>query len=139
MQLQGFERVPLKKLLSGHYRLNLRINGNPATLILDTGASTSCIGFSQVDRFDLLAEQSDLKATGAGASELETRLAIDVRLELTKKLATTTDVVLFDLTHINGALESVGETEVDGILGADLLKTHRAVIDYGRNALYLKK
>ena len=88
LQDEGFERVPLKKLLSGHYRLALSINGKPANLILDTGASTSCIGFSRVERFGILSEESNLKATGAGASELETRMASNVKLQIAKLLKT---------------------------------------------------
>ena len=49
------------------------------------------------------------------------------------------EFVLFDLIHVNQALEQVGETPVHGILGADILKKLHAVIDYGRNCVYLKK
>ncbi|PQB05204.1 hypothetical protein BST85_10155 [Aureitalea marina] len=139
LESQDFKRIGLKKLLSGHYALVLKLNGKPASFILDTGASASCIGFERIDRFGLIATNTDMKATGAGASMLETHLAHDVRLELTNTLATTNDMVLFDLSHVNGALKEVGENEVDGILGGEILKHFRSVIDYGRNALYVKK
>lgn len=139
LEAQGFDRIGLKKLLSGHYRLQLKVNGKPASFILDTGASASCIGYSRVDRFELQAENSDLKATGAGTSQLETRKADNVSLVFSKDISIGANVILFDLSHVNEALDSVGEAEVDGILGAELLKHYRAVIDYGRNAIYLKR
>jgi len=48
------------------------------------------------------------------------------------------DIIIFDLSHINSALHQVDENEIHGILGADLLKRLRAVIDYGRNCLYIR-
>jgi hypothetical protein len=46
--------------------------------------------------------------------------------------------VLFDLSHVNEALLQVEEEHIHGIIGADFLKRTRAVIDYGRNCLYVK-
>ena len=48
------------------------------------------------------------------------------------------DFVIFDLSHVNEALNQVGETPIHGIIGGDFLKKNRAVIDYGRNCFYLK-
>jgi hypothetical protein len=48
------------------------------------------------------------------------------------------DFVLFDLSHVNEALQEVNEAPVHGIIGADFLKATRAVIDYGRNCVYVK-
>ncbi|PIZ08269.1 MAG: acid protease, partial [Flavobacteriaceae bacterium CG_4_10_14_0_8_um_filter_34_31] len=47
--------------------------------------------------------------------------------------------IIFDLSHVNEALHLAEANSVEGILGADILKTSRAVIDYGRNCLYLKE
>jgi hypothetical protein len=47
-------------------------------------------------------------------------------------------IVLFDLTHVNEALVSHKALPVDGILGADILKRGKAIIDYGKNCVYLK-
>ena len=49
------------------------------------------------------------------------------------------DFVLFNMEHVNNALNQAGENSVHGILGADLLKKLRTVIDYGRNCAYFKK
>jgi hypothetical protein len=39
---------------------------------------------------------------------------------------------------VNNALEQLDVNAVDGILGADVLKETKAVLDYNRNGLYLK-
>ncbi len=48
------------------------------------------------------------------------------------------DLVLFDLTHVNEALINHKAEKVHGIIGADILKSGKAVIDYKNKALYLK-
>ena len=134
----GFSRISLQRLASGHYSLRLKINGHPAGFILDTGASTSCMSKDGAVAFDLLAEESEMTATGAGASNLPTMEASNVTIQLAGRTIKNQSLVLLDLTHVNEALAQVGEVPVDGILGGDLLKEHRAVIDYGRNCLYIK-
>ena len=47
-------------------------------------------------------------------------------------------LVLFDLNHINSALNEREIQKVDGIIGADTLKKAKAIIDYESNKLYLK-
>jgi hypothetical protein len=47
--------------------------------------------------------------------------------------------VLFDLVHVNKALTLHEVEEVHGIIGADILQKGKAIIDYNKNVLYLKK
>jgi len=135
---QSFQRIPLKKLKTGHYQLRLKINGTYGDFILDTGASTSCIGFESISHFTLLSEESEIKAAGAGALDMETKIAKNNLLEIGESTLKGIDIILFDLSHVNGALQQVDEKGVHGILGADLLKQLRAVIDYGRNCFYIR-
>ncbi|WP_290628716.1 retropepsin-like aspartic protease [Altibacter sp.] len=138
LETKGFYRIPLKKLKSGHYCFQVKINKNVGVFILDSGASTSCIGFESIEYFQLNNEKSDVTAAGAGAVNMKTEVArnnhIAIGLWSTKKV----DFVLFDLSHVNEALRQVEEGPVHGIIGADFLKDVRAVIDYGRNCLYVK-
>ena len=46
---------------------------------------------------------------------------------------------LFNLSHVNTALTQHNAEEVHGIIGADILQKGKAVIDYNKNVLYLKK
>ena len=135
---QNFQRIPLKKLKTGHYQLTLKINGKSGDFILDTGASTSCIGFESISHFRLLSEESEIKAAGAGALDMETKIAKNNLLKIGQTTVKDIDIILFDLSHVNGALQQVDEKGVHGILGADLLKQLRAVIDYGRNCFYIR-
>lgn len=88
--------------------------------------------------FNLNTEASEIKAAGAGAIDMETLMAKGNSLEIGGKKLRNVDFVLFDMVHVNDALTQAEEEAVDGILGADLLKRLRAVIDYGRNCFYIK-
>lgn len=138
LESDNFHRIPLQKLKTGHYQLPLHINGVKGWFILDTGASTSCLNMEAATTFNLNTEASEIKAAGAGAIDMETLMAKGNSLEIGGKKLRNVDFVLFDMVHVNDALTQAEEEAVDGILGADLLKRLRAVIDYGRNCFYIK-
>lgn len=135
---RGFIRIPLKKLATTHYLVRTKIHDKKAQLILDTGASTTCIDIEKALHFDILHEKSEMMAAGAGALGMKTQISHKNVIQIGSWKDTHVGIVLFDLSHINIALQEAGEESIDGILGADFLKKHRAVIDYGRNCLYLK-
>ena len=135
---KGFYRIPLKKLKSGHYKFSAKINSISGDFILDTGASTSCIGFDSVSYFFLKSEASSIKAAGAGAINMKTKLARNNNISIGPWNLTKINFILFDLSHVNEALQQVDEETIHGIIGADFLKKTRAVIDYGRNCFYVK-
>lgn len=135
---KGFHRIPLKKLVTGHYKLEAKINDIKGNFILDTGASNCCLGVDYISYFFLDSEDSDVKAAGAGAINMETKLTRKNTLSINSKKFPSIDLVLFDLSHVNEALKQANEESIHGIIGADFLKKSRAVIDYGRNCLYVK-
>ena len=47
-------------------------------------------------------------------------------------------LILFNLSHVNTALLSHNSKPIDGIIGADILKKGKAIIDYDKRVLYLK-
>ncbi|MNQ34122.1 hypothetical protein D3C85_475730 [compost metagenome] len=47
-------------------------------------------------------------------------------------------IVIFDLSHVNEALEAYKAKAVHGIIGADVLLEGKAIIDYYNHYLYLK-
>jgi len=138
LENEAFYRIPLTKLATGHYKFEIKINGKKGFFILDTGASTSCIGFKSATKFTLKSEVSEIKAAGAGAINMATEISMSNMVSINKWKRNAVDFVLFDLSHVNQALAQVNEEAVDGIIGADILKQQRAIIDYGRNCLYLK-
>ena len=135
---KGFQEVDLKYTKTNHLELVAKINGIEGNFILDTGASSTCVGIESVEHFKLLPEDSDVKAAGAGATNMLTQVAQKNKIEIKGWKKKKVDLVLFDLKHVNDALENHKADKVHGIVGADILKKGKAIIDYKGKKLYLK-
>ena len=107
-------QIPLKKMITNHME-------------------------HKIEFFKLDAKESDTKAAGAGATDMETQQSENNNLKIGKWKNENFSLVLFDLVHVNKALTLHDAEEVHGIIGADILQKGKAVIDYNKNVLYLKK
>lgn len=133
-----YVKIKLRRTATNHLELDATVNGVLGRFILDTGASNTCIGIDKTSQFDLNFEASNIKAAGAGATEMETMISTHNRIAIKDWVITGQQIVLFDLVHVNQALTAHQATAVDGIIGADILEKGKAVIDYKKKALYLK-
>ena len=136
--LQGYIKIKLRFTKTNHFEIKANINGIKGRFILDTGASNSCIGFDSVKDFNLKVEDSEVKAAGAGAVNMLTQLSKKNVIKIGKWKKEKVALILFNLTHVNTALTNHNSNPVDGIIGADILKKGKAVIDYQKKYLYLK-
>ena len=135
---RGYTRTKLHLTKTNHFEIRATINGVKGIFILDTGASNSCVGFESVDLFKLQTEESEIKAAGAGATDMETKLSEKNEIKIGKWKNDKLALILFNLTHVNKALVNHKSKPVDGIIGADILKKGKAIIDYNKKYLYLK-
>ena len=133
----GYISVKLKLLKTNHYLLKACINGVEGKFILDSGASSSCICLSLENKFKIDSKENKIKASSATSNMEDTRLSKNNTIEL-RKWRSTINLVSIDMTHINRVLNEKVTESVDGIIGADVLKKSKAVIDYESNKLYLK-
>ncbi|MDF0707560.1 retropepsin-like aspartic protease family protein [Flagellimonas okinawensis] len=139
LKSKDYIKIPLVLTETNHFELVASINGVTGKFILDTGASNTCVGMDKIEFFDMVSEATEIKAAGAGATEMDTMISNKNKLEIGKWKKKKQKVVLFDLTHVNQALIAHNALPVDGIIGADVLKKAKAVIDYNKKCLYLKK
>ncbi|TWO32213.1 acid protease [Seonamhaeicola sediminis] len=135
---KGYTKIKLHLTKTNHFEIKATINGKRGLFILDTGASSSCVGFESVETFKLTAEDSSIKAAGAGAIDMETKMSKKNKVKIGKWRYNKMVLVLFNLTHVNTALINHNSKPVDGIIGADILKKGKAIIDYQKKYLYLK-
>jgi hypothetical protein len=117
--------------------IKAKINGIVGNFILDTGASNSCVGFASVELFQLHAEDSKTKASGAGATGMQTQTASNNTLQLGLWKDIDFNLVIFDLSHVNEALIQHKSKPVHGIIGADVLMKGKAIVDYFNCFVYL--
>jgi len=136
---KGYTRVRLFPTLTQHLEIRAKINGIKGSFILDTGASNSCIDFKFAEYFKLTSEESEVLAAGAGAVNMRTEVSKENNIKIGTWKREDINLVLFDLSHVNTALENHNTPPVHGILGADILNLGKGIIDYQYTCLYLKK
>jgi predicted aspartyl protease len=139
LKKENYKKIKFKVIKTQHLLLKAKINGVSGNFILDTGASSSCVGFEGIEWFGLKATKSKTKASGAGATGMYTQIANGNKLQIGSWKITEFEIVIFDLSHVNQALIEHKSTKVQGIIGADILLKGKGIIDYYNHCLYLQK
>ena len=139
LKKEKYKKIKFKITKTQHLLIKAKINGVTGNFILDTGASSSCVGFESVDFFLLEAKKSKTKASGAGANGMFTQIAFKNQLQLGSWKDSDFELVIFDLSHVNEALTQHKAKPVHGIIGADILMKGKAIVDYYNHYLYLLK
>ncbi|MGZ8285702.1 MAG: retropepsin-like aspartic protease family protein [Allosphingosinicella sp.] len=136
--LLGFTAIPLREARgTGHHLVVATVNGKDGVFILDTGANLSVVDVDHVARFGLAAARGRPGgATGLGGSNAARQVTIESLAFGAVKLRQRRMVVT-DLGSIGDALAPLAGGAVHGIIGQDVLKEHRAVIDVERPLRYL--
>ena len=138
LRSRGYTRVRLLTLPTNHYVVIATLNGTAGRFILDTGASTTCVSTELATHFHLNPKPSEEKASSASANELDTEVAHHNELMIGSWSSKRRSVVLFDMQAVNHALQKHDIEAVDGIIGADILQSVNAIIDYKNDWLYLR-
>ena len=138
LRSRGYTRVRLLTLPTNHYVVIATLNGTEGRFILDTGASTTCVSTELATHFHLNPKPSEEKASSASANELDTEVAHHNELLIGSWFSKRRPVVLFDMQAVNHALQKHHIETVDGIIGADILQSVNAIIDYKNDWLYLR-
>jgi hypothetical protein len=133
----GYISVKLNFLKTKHYSLNATINGINGKFILDTGASSSCICTSLENNFNIISKETMEKASSATSKINNTKISKNNTIQI-GKWENKINLITFDMSHINHALNEKKINSVSGIIGADILKKSKAILDYKSNKLYLK-
>ena len=137
LKSEGYSSVKLIFLETKHYLIEAKVNGIKGRFILDTGASNSCICTSLEDKFKVLSKESKEKASSANSEMIHTRISKSNAFKISK-WEDKINLISFDMNHINNALSQKKVPPIDGIVGADILKKSKAILDCKSNKLYLK-
>lgn len=138
LKKENYKKIKFKVSKTQHLLIKAKINGVKGNFILDTGASSSCVGFETIELFLLEAKKSKTQASGAGGTGMLTQIAVDNKLQLGSWKYSDFELVIFDLSHVNEALIQHKAKPVHGIIGADILMKGRGIIDYFNHFLYLQ-
>ena len=137
LKSEGYSSVKLIFLKTKHYLIEAKVNSITGRFILDTGASNSCICSSLENKFKVISEDSKEKASSANSEMTHTKISKRNIIQI-GKWNSNASLITFDMSHINNALSQKKIDPIDGIVGADILKKSKAILDYKSNKLYLK-
>lgn len=133
----GYSSVKLIFLKTKHYLIEVKVNSITGRFILDTGASNSCICTSFEDKFKVISKDSKEKASSANSEMTHTKISKRNVIQI-GKWNSNASLITFDMSHINNALSQKKIDPIHGIIGADVLKKSKSILDYKTNKLYLK-
>ena len=123
---------------SNHIVIKCKVNSINSRLLVDTGASNSCIDYLSVKKFNIKFKKYDEKASSATDSIKEVFYSNNNTLEIEDLKKNNFEFILFDMTHINNSLREKEILNVDGIIGSDILKELNATINYKQKTITLK-
>jgi predicted aspartyl protease len=137
MCLLGFTAVPLRELLTGHHLVEARLNGKPASFVVDTGANRTVLHAPYAAEFNLKGSPLGRGgAVGVGGAVQASQAAVET-LAIGGVTIRQRRIMMTDLGQVTNLLSPISGTRVYGIIGQDVLKEHRAVIDVAKPILYL--
>ena len=122
-----------------HIMVKGMIHGKEASFLIDTGASRSVFDPKTISSFieNIEFEKKEGMTAGVGSSDLESAtFRIDI-FSLGGMEIFDYEAVALDLENIHEMYGKLGLPHIDGILGGDLLKRHKAVINYRNKKLRL--
>lgn len=134
--MRHYIEVPLQLLdIEGegfHIMIQGKIHGKEAFFLIDTGASRSVFDPKTIASFidNPEFEKKEGLTAGVGSSDLESATFTIHTLSLGDLEITDYEAVALDLENIHEMYAKLGLPHIDGIIGGDLLKRHKAVINY---------
>ncbi|MBR5377613.1 MAG: clan AA aspartic protease [Bacteroidales bacterium] len=134
--MRRYIEVPLQLLdIEGegfHIMVKGLIHGKEANFLIDTGASRSVFDTKTISTFieDLHFEKKEGMTAGVGSSDLESATFHIEQLSIGTLEIRDYEAVALDLENIHEMYGKLNLPHIDGIIGGDLLRLHKAVINY---------
>jgi predicted aspartyl protease len=115
-----------------HLWVEVVVFGKKFNAVLDTGASKTVLDKSIVEQHISTDELllSDKLSTGLGTNDMESHTVVLSTLKIGRLKLTKFEVAVLDLSAISTAYKSLNLPPVIGVIGGDILHSHRANISY---------
>ena len=122
-----------------HIMVKGMIHGKEANFLIDTGASRSVFDPNTITDFidDIQFEKKEGMTAGVGSSDLESSTFIIDNFSIGDMEIHNYEAVALDLENIHEMYAKIALPHIDGIIGGDLLKKYKAVINYRSKKLRL--
>jgi len=135
---RGWKNIPIRVTKGWNLYVDGQLNGQPAQLMVDTGAFTTLIHRPFVRQMRLQLRDTPYASGAVNLDERGLQLATIRRFSIGSFHVKGKEVGVMDLRGlIHGDLLE-GEPPVAGLLGSEFLRRNHAIIDFGTRTLYLK-
>ena len=116
-----------------------KIHDKEARFLIDTGASRSVFDPNTITDFidNVAFEKKEGMTAGVGSSDLESATFMIEVFSIGELEIHDYEAVALDLENIHEMYGKLGLPRIDGIIGGDLLKRYKAVINYKGKKLRL--
>jgi hypothetical protein len=134
---RGYTAIPLRLNAVNHFEVDVTVDTCAGRFVLDTGASMTCLDKSAAARFHVALQPSSEKAAGAGQGQLDIEVGA-AQFALAQYGLGEFQFAVVDFSHLNRELLQRGTLPVDGVLGADILRSRAGILDYESATLFLR-
>ena len=135
---RGLRAVPIQVSDGFNLYVNGSVNGKPARLMVDTGSFTTLLHHSVVRRMRIATRETHYSSSAVNLKDRGMRVARIRKLSVGSVDIIGKEVGVIDLEGLihDGLLD--GSPPVAGLLGAETLRRHHGIIDFGTRTLYLR-
>ena len=132
----GFAPIPMTALASGHHSVSVVLNGKPASFLVDTGAGATIIHTPYLERFALSRGSASGTATNPTGKLRFDPVAVQgfavggTKTRLSK-------IYAMDISYLVDAVSAASPQRIEGLVGQDVLRDQKAVVDLDQSILYL--
>lgn len=138
LDLHGFQKMRIHVSEGFNLFVNSSVNGRQTKLLVDTGAVVTTLHRPFVRELHIPYYATSLTSSGINRKEDEVDVARIRRLSVGSIDVVGKAIGVADLKWLFPETGRRESRPVAGLLGAELLKSHHAIIDFGTRTLYLK-
>ena len=138
LQALGYQRLALDVLPTGHLLAIATVDDDTLRMVVDTGAGGTVLRPEAIQRIQVQTEASDQTVGGIGGAGLQVRTGQVPDLQVGDMAPHAVSFSALDLAGLNAQFGAAGVDPIDGILGADWLTIHGAVLSMADHSLYLR-
>jgi hypothetical protein len=140
LKKNNYRPSALYRTIAGHFEMMVSINGVDTNFIVDTGAAKTVVDLSFARSRNLELQESTIPVSGLGVNRMVLYTIRSATLRVGEFTLELPQLHAIDLRHVKQSLREKGvERPANGVIGADLLNHHKAIIDYAGQLLYLQK
>ncbi|MDR1793125.1 MAG: aspartyl protease family protein [Bacteroidales bacterium] len=114
------------------------INDKPVRLLVDTGATKSCIRKGIIRRTANTVVSTIDKVVGFNSEKSDNKMLKAKTFFMGEFIVHNYHFLEISLVHVNRYLKMLEKECIDGIIGNDILYSHAAIINYKKSTLTLK-